>query len=88
MAEEYRKEGRGIELTTLENAVQLCTKGEFYEYHFHFTVLLLQKLPKTEFFMASQIVLYVNGLNIHIDLVFFNLSERTSDGVDLVLLPL
>ena len=32
MAEEYRKEGRGIELTTLENAVQLCTKGEFYEY--------------------------------------------------------
>lgn len=32
MAESYRKEERGIELTTLENAVQLCTKGEFYEY--------------------------------------------------------
>lgn len=32
MAEDYRKEERGIELTTLDNAVQLCTKGEFYEY--------------------------------------------------------
>lgn len=32
MADEYRKEDRGIELTTLDNAVQLCTKGELYEY--------------------------------------------------------
>ncbi|MCM1202263.1 MAG: SMC-Scp complex subunit ScpB [Bacteroides fragilis] len=32
MAESYRKEERGIELTTLEDAAQLCTKGEFYEY--------------------------------------------------------
>ncbi len=32
MAQDYQKEGRGIELTTLDNAVQLCTKGEYYEY--------------------------------------------------------
>ena len=32
MAQEYRNGERGIELTTLENAVQLCTKGEYYEY--------------------------------------------------------
>lgn len=32
MAEGYRVEERGIELTTLEDAVQLCTKGEFYEH--------------------------------------------------------
>lgn len=32
MAEDYLKEERGIVLTTFENAVQLCTKGELYEY--------------------------------------------------------
>lgn len=32
MAEEYQREERGIGLTTLENAVQLCTKSELYEY--------------------------------------------------------
>ena len=32
MAEEYQKEDRGISLTTLDDAVQLCTKGELYEY--------------------------------------------------------
>ncbi len=32
MAKEYRKQERGIQLTTLENSVQLCTKGEYYEY--------------------------------------------------------
>ncbi len=32
MAQEYRKEGRGISLTTLEDAVQMCTKSELYEY--------------------------------------------------------
>ncbi len=41
MAEEYRKEGRGIGLTTLDNAVQLCTKGEFYEY-----LIKIAKTPK------------------------------------------
>ena len=32
MAQEYETDGRGIELTTLDNAVQLCTKGDYYEY--------------------------------------------------------
>lgn len=41
MAEEYRKEDRGIELTTLDNAVQLCTKGEMYEY-----LIKIAKIPK------------------------------------------
>lgn len=41
MADEYRKEDRGIELTTLDNAVQLCTKGELYEY-----LIKIAKTPK------------------------------------------
>lgn len=41
MAEEYRKKDRGIELTTLDNAVQLCTKGEFYE-----SLIKIAKTPK------------------------------------------
>ncbi|MBD5453439.1 MAG: SMC-Scp complex subunit ScpB [Lachnospiraceae bacterium] len=41
MAEEYQKEDRGIGLTTLDNAVQLCTKGEFYEY-----LIKIAKTPK------------------------------------------
>lgn len=41
MAEEYRKEDRGIELNTLDNAVQLCTKGELYEY-----LIKIAKTPK------------------------------------------
>ncbi len=32
MDQEYRKEEKGIRLTTLDNSVQLCTKGELYEY--------------------------------------------------------
>lgn len=32
MEEEYKKQGRGIALTTLDNAVQMCTRSEFYEY--------------------------------------------------------
>ena len=32
MAQEYQAEERGIGLTTFDNAVQLCTKGELYEY--------------------------------------------------------
>ncbi len=32
MAERYRREDRGIALTRLDNAVQLCTKSEMYEY--------------------------------------------------------
>ena len=32
MEEEYRQEGRGIGLTRFDNAVQLCTKAEMYEY--------------------------------------------------------
>lgn len=41
MAEEYQKEDRGIGLTTLDNAVQLCTKGELYEY-----LIKIAKTPK------------------------------------------
>lgn len=41
MAVEYQKEDRGIGLTTLDNAVQLCTKGEFYEY-----LIKIAKTPK------------------------------------------
>lgn len=41
MADEYSKDGRGIELTTLDNAVQLCTKGEYYEY-----LVKIAKIPK------------------------------------------
>jgi len=41
MAEAYQKEDRGIALTTLENAVQLCTKSELYEY-----LIKIAKTPK------------------------------------------
>ncbi len=41
MAQDYRKEDRGIGLTTLEDAVQLCTKGELYEY-----LIKIAKTPK------------------------------------------
>lgn len=41
MAEEYQQEGRGIALTTLDNAVQLCTKSELYEY-----LIKIAKTPK------------------------------------------
>ena len=32
MQEEYKKEDRGIELISIENSYQLCTKKELYEY--------------------------------------------------------
>ena len=32
MAQEYELEGRGIGITHFDNAVQLCTKAEMYEY--------------------------------------------------------
>ena len=32
MAERYSREDRGISLTRLDNAVQLCTKADMYEY--------------------------------------------------------
>ena len=41
MAEAYQEEGRGIALTTLDNAVQLCTKSELYEY-----LIKIAKTPK------------------------------------------
>lgn len=41
MAEEYRREERGISITTLDNAVQLCTKSELYEY-----LIKIAKTPK------------------------------------------
>lgn len=41
MAQEYQKEERGIGLTTLEDSVQLCTKGELYEY-----LIKIAKTPK------------------------------------------
>ena len=41
MSEEYQNSDRGIELTTLDNAVQLCTKGDYYEY-----LIKIAKTPK------------------------------------------
>ena len=41
MAEEYQREDRGISLTTLDDAVQLCTKGDLYEY-----LIKIAKTPK------------------------------------------
>lgn len=41
MAEEYQKEERGIAITILDNAVQLCTKSELYEY-----LIKIAKTPK------------------------------------------
>lgn len=41
MAEEYRRDERGIAITTLDNAVQLCTKSELYEY-----LIKIAKTPK------------------------------------------
>ncbi len=41
MAEAYQEEGRGIALITLDNAVQLCTKSELYEY-----LIRIAKTPK------------------------------------------
>lgn len=32
MAREYEQEGRGISITQFDNAVQLCTKADMYEY--------------------------------------------------------
>lgn len=41
LAESYQEAGRGIELIELEDAVQLCTKNEFYEY-----LVKIAKTPK------------------------------------------
>lgn len=41
MAQDYSAQDRGIGLTTLDNAVQLCTKGELYEY-----LIKIAKAPK------------------------------------------
>ena len=41
MEERYQAEGRGIMLTQFENAVQLCTKPEMYEY-----LIKIAKSPK------------------------------------------
>ncbi len=41
MAEEYQREERGIAITVLDNAVQLCTKSELYEY-----LIRIAKTPK------------------------------------------
>lgn len=41
MARDYSAQDRGIGLTTLDNAVQLCTKGELYEY-----LIKIAKAPK------------------------------------------
>jgi segregation and condensation protein B len=41
MAEDYRQENRGIGITTLDDSVQLCTKGELYEY-----LIKIAKTPK------------------------------------------
>ena len=41
MARDYSAQDRGRGLTTLDNAVQLCTKGELYEY-----LIKIAKAPK------------------------------------------
>lgn len=41
MAQEYGSQDRGIALTTLDDAVQMCTKGELYEY-----LIKIAKVPK------------------------------------------
>lgn len=41
LAAEYEKSDRGIALTTLDDAVQLCTKSELYEY-----LIKIAKTPK------------------------------------------
>jgi segregation and condensation protein B len=41
MAEDYSRENRGITITTLDDSVQLCTKGELYEY-----LIKIAKTPK------------------------------------------
>lgn len=41
LAQSYQEESRGIELIELENAVQLCTKNEMYEY-----LVKIAKMPK------------------------------------------
>ena len=41
MAEDYSSQSRGISLTKLDDAVQMCTKGELYEY-----LIKIAKVPK------------------------------------------
>lgn len=41
MTREYQQDGRGIGITQLDNAVQLCTKAEMYEY-----LIKIAKAPK------------------------------------------
>lgn len=41
LSQDYSVEGRGIGLTTLDDAVQMCTKGELYEY-----LIKIAKAPK------------------------------------------
>lgn len=41
MAQDYSAQDRGIGLTTLDDAVQMCTKGELYEY-----LIKIAKAPK------------------------------------------
>ena len=41
MAADYQKGDRGIGLTTFDNAVQMCTKSELYEY-----LIKIAKTPK------------------------------------------
>lgn len=41
MAQDYSAQDRGIGLTTLNDAVQMCTKGELYEY-----LIRIAKAPK------------------------------------------
>lgn len=41
MMKDYNAQDRGIGLTMLDNAVQMCTKGELYEY-----LIKIAKAPK------------------------------------------
>ncbi len=43
MEEEYKQDSSGLQLVFLEDSVQLCTKGEYYEY-----LIRLVKTPKKQ----------------------------------------
>lgn len=48
MAEQYQEENRGISLIWLEDSVQLCSKGELYEY-----LIKIAKAPRKVVFTDS-----------------------------------
>ena len=68
MAADYEKEDRGISLTYFDNAVQLCTKAEMYEY-------LIKAL------MDTFTLIPVNGAVFHTELLIDALIRFMSDYI-------